>query len=66
MQISKKIMKRKAELKLNISDIFNQRQIFYQNMDANLAFNESTDRIINDVKFGTTISIGFSYNLPLL
>ncbi len=66
IQFSKKIMKRKAELKLNISDIFNQRQIFYQNMDANKAFNESTDRIINDVKFGTTISIGFSYNLPLL
>ncbi len=66
MQFSRKIMKRKAEIKLNISDIFNQRQIFYQNMDDNKAFNESTDRIINDVKFGTTISIGFSYNLPLL
>ncbi len=76
-QISRKIMKRKAEIKLNISDIlssrilknvdlFDQRQIFYQNMDDNKAFDESVDRIINDVRFGTTISIGFSYNLPLL
>lgn len=66
IQIARKIMKRKAELKLNVSDIFNQRSLLYQNLDNNKAYNASKDRIINDVRFGTNISIGFSYNLPLL
>jgi outer membrane receptor protein involved in Fe transport len=66
LQFSKKIMKRKAELKLNISDLFNQSQVFYQNMDVKKSYSESNDRIISTMKFGTTVSIGFSYNLPLL
>ncbi len=66
LQVSKKIMKRKAEIKLNISDIFNQKLVMYQNMDNNKSYDQSVDRVINSVKFGTTISVGFSYNLPLL
>lgn len=66
LQFSKKIMKRKAEIKLNISDLFNQSQVFYQNMDAKKSYSESHDRIISTMKYGTTVSIGFSYNLPLL
>lgn len=66
LQLSRKVMKRKAEVKLNISDIFNQSQIFYQNLDDKKSYNENSDRIISTMKFGTTISVGFSYNLPLL
>lgn len=66
LQFSKKIMKRKAEIKLNISDLFNQSQVFYQNMDVKKSYSENNDRIISTMKFGTTVSIGFSYNLPLL
>ncbi len=66
IQLSRRVMKRKAEIKLNVSDIFNQSQVFYQNLDNNKAYNESSDRIISTMKFGTTISVGFSYNLPLL
>lgn len=66
LQFSKKIMKRKAEIKLNVSDLLNQKLVFYQNMDNNKAYDKSTDRVINSVRFGTTISVGFSYNLPLL
>lgn len=66
IQLSRRVMKRKAEIKVNISDIFNQSQIFYQNLDAKNAYNKDTDRIISTMKFGTTISVGFSYNLPLL
>jgi TonB-dependent receptor len=66
LQLSRRVMKRKAEIKLNISDIFNQSQIFYQNLDAKKSYNKDSDRIISTMKFGTTISVGFSYNLPLL
>jgi outer membrane receptor protein involved in Fe transport len=66
IQLSRRVMKRKAEIKLNVSDIFNQSQIFYQNLDSKKSYSESSDRIISTMKFGTTISVGFSYNLPLL
>lgn len=66
IQLSRRVMKRKAEIKLNVSDIFNQSQIFYQNLDANNSYDKNSDRIISTMKFGTTISVGFSYNLPLL
>jgi TonB-dependent receptor len=72
LQLSTKVMKRKAEIKLNVSDVFNifeftkQDQVFYQNLDNNKTYNKNVDRVISDTNFGTTISIGFSYNLPLL
>lgn len=72
IQFSRKVMKRKAEIKLNVSDVLNiiektrQDQIFYQNMDGNSTYNKNTDRIISTTNFGTTFSVGFSYNLPLL
>lgn len=72
LQLSRKVMKRKAEIKLNVSDIFNildltkQDQVFYQNLDNNKVYNKNVDRVISDTNFGTTFSIGFSYNLPLL
>jgi TonB-dependent receptor len=65
-QLARKIMGRKAEIKLNVSDVLNQKTLLYQNLDDNKAYRASNDRIINSVRFGTTISIGFSYNLPLL
>ncbi len=72
LQLSTKVMKRKAEIKLNVSDIFNlldltkQDQVFYQNLDNNKTYNKNVDRVISDTNYGATISIGFSYNLPLL
>lgn len=66
LQIARKVLKRKAEIKLNVSDLLNQKQIFYQNLDNKKAYSSSDDRVINSVRFGTSISVGFSYNLGLL
>ncbi|AWO01911.1 TonB-dependent receptor [Chitinophaga alhagiae] len=60
-QISKKVIKSKGELRLNVSDLLNQAAIFYQNGDDRKRYTEGVDQVINSVKFGTNVSLTFSY-----
>ena len=62
-QISKKFADNKAEIRFSISDILNQRQIFYQNNNSNTDYNTSTDAIRLSRKFGTTFGITLNYSL---
>ena len=62
-QISKKFAENKAEIRFSISDILNQRQIFYQNNNSNTDYNNSTDAIRLSRKFGTTFGITLNYSL---
>ena len=62
-QISKKFADNKAEIRFSISDILNQRQIFYQNNNNNTDYNTSTDAIRLSRKFGTTFGITLNYSL---
>ena len=62
-QISKKFAKNKAEIKLTISDLLNQRQIFYQNNNSNTDYNTTTDAIRLSRKFGTTYGVTINYSL---
>ena len=65
-QISKKILKSQAEIKLNVSDLLNQSTVFYQNNagNANKAYEGAgVDRMINSSKLGSNVSLSFSYNL---
>lgn len=62
-QVSKKFAKNKAEIKLTISDLLNQRQIFYQNNNANTDYNTTTDAIRLSRKFGTTYGVTINYSL---
>ena len=61
-QIAKKILKTKGELKLNVSDIFNQKLIFYNDLNTNKKYDEGTDAFAIKRKYGTNISISFGYN----
>lgn len=64
-QISQKFAKSKMEVKLNYSDILNNRAIYYQkvkNTDTNTDYNSKTDRLNISDRFGSTISLGLSYN----
>jgi hypothetical protein len=64
LQLSKKVLKQKAEIKLNISDIINQTQYFYQNADGNkTSFQKSTDAYRFTRRFGTTFSLTVNYSL---
>ncbi len=60
-QISQKILKRKGELKLNISDILNQTQYFYQNANSTTTFQKRSDAYRFTRRFGTTFGLTFNY-----
>ncbi|RLJ79873.1 TonB-dependent receptor [Pedobacter alluvionis] len=63
LQISKKLLKNRAELKLNAGDIFNQKSIFYLNMDDKTNFDKNIDKEYVSTRFGSNITLSFSYNL---
>ena len=64
-QIAKKLLKTKAEIKLNISDILNNKQIFYQNntIGNHYGLDKSTDAYRFTRLNGTTFSLSFNYTL---
>ena len=62
-QLSKKIIKNKAEIRFNISDILNQTQYFYQNTDDKTSFQKDKDPIRFSRKWGTTFGVTFNYAL---
>ncbi|MDP3467418.1 MAG: TonB-dependent receptor [Daejeonella sp.] len=67
-QVSKRVLKSQAEIKLNVGDILNQSTVFYQNNtgDSKMAYDGAgIDRLINSYKLGSNVSLSFSYNLGL-
>jgi TonB-dependent receptor len=62
-QLAKKLMKKKGEVKLNIADIINQKQYFYQNAGGKTSFQKDTDPYRFTRKYGTTFSLSFNYSL---
>ena len=63
-QMAKKIMKNKAELKLNISDILNQAAYYYHDLNDDGKFERGgVDATAITRKYGTNINIVFSYNI---
>ena len=64
-QISKRILKKKGEVKISLSDILNQDFMFYENVDSKRSYDKSKDRIFSSYKPGSTITIGFTYDFDL-
>jgi outer membrane receptor for ferrienterochelin and colicin len=62
-QVSKKFADNKAEIKFTVSDLLNQRQIFYQNNNSNTDYNTTNDAIRLSRKFGTTFGVTLNYSL---
>jgi hypothetical protein len=62
-QVAKKVLKSKGELRLNISDILNQTQYFYQNANSKRSFQKNVDAYRFTRKFGTTFGLTFNYSL---
>jgi len=61
IQFSKKVIKQRGEFRLNISDLLNQKQYFYQNSDDKKSFQKGEDANRFTRKFGTTFSLTFNY-----
>lgn len=62
IQITQKVWKKKAEIKLNVSDIINNTAIFYQDIDHSGKFEAAKDTKILGSKYGQNVSLSFSYN----
>lgn len=66
-QVSKKLFSKKAEIKLNVSDILAQDFLIYQNFtDYQLRFDSRDSRSIFRSNQGRNISVSFSYNIGLV
>ena len=63
LQLSKKIIENKAEIRLNVSDMLNQVRYFYQSADDKNSFQKNEDAYRFTRKFGTTFGISFNYSL---
>lgn len=61
LQLSKRLFKKNAELKLNIADILNNPYLLYQNRDNKKSYAKGTDYIFYSYKYGTNFSLSFSY-----
>ncbi len=61
LQISRRFVNKKAELKLNISDILNQKRILYQDFNNDKKFTANNDQVISTLLYGTNVSLSFSY-----
>ena len=62
LQIAKKIIDKKGEIKLNISDLINQRARFYHDLDGNKKYGSGLDALALSRRYGTSVSLTFSYN----
>lgn len=62
LQIAKKILQSRGELKLNISDIINKEAIFYTDLNNNKKYDAAVDAFAIKRKYGSNVSISFGYN----
>jgi TonB-dependent receptor len=62
-QVAQKIINKKGELRLNVSDIFNKVQNFYQNnRDGKKTYQNNNDALRFTRKYGTTFGLTFNYS----
>jgi TonB-dependent receptor len=62
-QVSKKFLANKMEVKLNVSDILNKKQIFYQNTNDKVTYQKDEDLYRFTRKFGTSFGLTVNYAL---
>ena len=65
-QISKRILNRRLELKLTVSDILAEPYTWYIKFQAdpkNISYDASQDQIINSYRFGTTVLFSMTWSL---
>lgn len=63
LQVAKKIIHNKAEIKLSATDLINQYARFYIDLDDSKKFEGGADALAIKRKYGTGVSLTFSYNI---
>jgi TonB-dependent receptor len=65
LQLAKRVLKNKGEIKLTWSDMLNAKYFFYENVDGKKAFKSESDRLFYSYTPGSTVTIGFTYDFDL-
>jgi len=65
LQISQKVIKRKGEVRLTVSDLLNQPIQTYENRNAAESYQPGIDKTFSSFTPGTTITIAFTYDFDL-
>ncbi|MBC7587107.1 MAG: TonB-dependent receptor [Chitinophagaceae bacterium] len=63
LQVAKKILKNKGELRLNVADLLNQVAMYYHDLNDNGKYDDKTDALAIKRKYGTNVSISFAYTI---
>ena len=64
LQVSKKIMKGKGEIRLSVNDLLNRQADFYHDLDNSRTYRKnSSDVLAISRNYGTTYSISFGYSI---
>ena len=63
LQIAKKILKQRGELKLNFADLINRGAKFYHDLNDDGKYNSGIDALAIRRKYGTNISFSFGYTI---
>ncbi len=63
MQLAKKIFNKKAEVKLNISDLLNKPANYYHDLNDNKKYDKGTDALAIKRRYGSNVSLSLSYNI---
>ena len=64
LQVAKKILKKKGEIKINISDIFNKQANFYHDLDNNKKYTTGSKDVLSISRnYGTNFTISFNYSI---
>jgi outer membrane receptor for ferrienterochelin and colicin len=64
-QLTRKILKKKGELKIQLADLLNNPIYLYENLNASKAFQSGSDRLFSQYRPGASFSIGFTYDFDL-
>lgn len=62
LSISRKVLNSRAEIKLNVADIFNQESVLYQDVNGDKIYSRNDDQTNRRVKYGTTYNLSFGYS----
>lgn len=65
IQLSKKVIDGRGEIRINFQDILNNAFYFYENVNESTAFQAGVDRLFNSYKQGSTVTVGFTYDFNI-
>ena len=63
LQIAKKILKDKAEIKLNVSDLLNKVANYYHDLNDNKKYDSGIDALAIKRRYGSSVSLSISFDL---